>query len=145
VSALDVSVQAQILNLLMDLQAEFELTLVFIAHDLGVVRHIARDVAVMYLGRIVEHAPADELFARPRHHYSEGLLAAVPVPDPSARRDEKTLIRGDISIDATAHTGCDFSPRCAFAQEQCRLVVPDLIDADANHQVACHYPTIHSD
>ena len=140
VSALDVSVQAQILNLLMDLQAEFELTLVFIAHDLGVVRHIARDVAVMYLGRIVEHAQADELFAKPLHHYSAGLLAAVPVPDPSVRRSDEALIGGDISAAATEHSGCDFNPRCAFAQERCRLVVPDLVDADPAHQVACHYP-----
>ena len=141
VSALDVSVQAQILNLLMDLQAEFSLTLVFIAHDLGVVRHIARDVAVMYLGRIVEHAHADELFARPLHHYSAGLLAAVPVPDPSVRQSDQALIRGDVSAVASEHTGCDFSPRCAFAQERCRLVVPELIAADPAHQVACHYPT----
>ncbi len=140
VSALDVSVQAQILNLLMDLQAEFELTLVFIAHDLGVVRHIARDVAVMYLGRIVEQASADELFAMPLHHYSAGLLAAVPVPDPSSRSSDEALISGDVSA-AASEGGCEFSPRCAFAREQCRLAVPDLVTAAAGHQVACHYPT----
>ncbi|MDE3130301.1 MAG: ATP-binding cassette domain-containing protein [Acidobacteriota bacterium] len=140
VSALDVSVQAQILNLLMDLQADCELTLVCIAHDLGVVRHIARDVAVMYLGRIVEQASADELFARPLHHYSAGLLAAVPVPDPRVRRSEEALIRGDVTAATSTHTGCDFNPRCAFAQDKCRVVVPDLVESAAGHQVACHYP-----
>lgn len=140
VSALDVSVQAQILNLLMDLQAEFELTLVFIAHDLGVVRHIARDVAVMYLGRIVEQASADELFAMPLHHYSAGLLAAVPIPDPSTRSSEDALISGDVSA-AAPENGCEFSPRCTFARERCRLSVPDLVAAEPGHQVACHYPT----
>ncbi len=140
VSALDVSVQAQILNLLTELQVEFELTLVFIAHDLGVVRHIARDVAVMYLGRIVEHANADELFGGPLHHYTTGLLAAVPIPDPSVRRSDEGLIRGDLTAAATPQGGCEFSPRCAFAQERCRLAVPDLTEAQAGHQVACHYP-----
>lgn len=140
VSALDVSVQAQILNLLTDLQAEFELTLVFIAHDLGVVRHIARDVAVMYLGRIVEQASADDLFAQPLHHYSAGLLAAVPIPDPDTRSSEDALIGGDVSA-TTPENGCEFSPRCSFARDRCRLSVPDLVVADPGHQVACHYPT----
>ncbi len=140
VSALDVSVQAQILNLLMDLQAEFELTLVFIAHDLGVVRHIARDVAVMYLGRIVEQASADELFAMPLHHYSAGLLAAVRIPDPSTRSSEDALLSGDVPAPAPEN-GCEFSPRCTFARERCRLSVPALVAPEPGHQVACHYPT----
>ena len=142
VSALDVSVQAQILNLLTDLQRDLDLTLVFIAHDLGVVRHIARDVAVMYLGRIVEQAGADELFTRPRHHYTAGLLAAVPIPDPTVREDDDSLIRGDITTAADDHAGCDFCARCPAAHDRCRATVPELADAGsgAGHVVACFDP-----
>ncbi len=143
VSALDVSVQAQILNLLTDLQRDLELTLVFIAHDLGVVRHIARDVAVMYLGRIVEQAGADELFSRPRHHYTAGLLAAVPIPDPSARASDAELIAGDVSTAPGGNSGCDFCPRCPAADERCRLTVPALTETESDHQVACFHPVTH--
>jgi oligopeptide transport system ATP-binding protein len=145
VSALDVSVQAQILNLLTDLQRDLDLTLVFIAHDLGVVRHIARDVAVMYLGRIVEQANADELFARPLHHYTAGLLAAVPIPDPTMRETDAGLIGGDISTTRGDHAGCDFYGRCPAGQEQCRATTPPLIEAAPDHSVACWSPvTAHS-
>jgi oligopeptide transport system ATP-binding protein len=143
VSALDVSVQAQILNLLADLQRDLELTLVFIAHDLGVVRHIARDVAVMYLGRIVEQAGADELFSRPLHHYSAGLLAAVPVPDPTVRGADDALIGGDVSTPHGDHSGCDFSARCPAAHERCRASVPELTEAATGHTVACFDPVTH--
>jgi oligopeptide transport system ATP-binding protein len=143
VSALDVSVQAQILNLLADLQRDLELTLVFIAHDLGVVRHIARDVAVMYLGRIVEQAGADELFSNPLHHYSAGLLAAVPIPDPTVRHTDDALIGGDVSTPHGDHCGCDFSARCPAAHERCRAAVPELTEAASGHTAACFDPVRH--
>jgi oligopeptide/dipeptide ABC transporter ATP-binding protein len=141
VSALDVSIQAQILNLLTGLQDELDLTLVFIAHDLGVVRHISQRIVVMYLGRIVEVAEADELFARPRHPYTEALLAAVPVPDPAARRDDAEVIAGDVPSALSAPAGCPFHPRCRYASERCRAQEPALAPRDsATSSVACHYP-----
>ncbi|MDQ6817909.1 MAG: ATP-binding cassette domain-containing protein [Actinomycetota bacterium] len=140
VSALDVSVQAQILNLLCDLQADLELTLVFIAHDLGVVRHIARRVAVMYLGRIIEQSEADALFANPVHHYTAGLLAAVPIPDPASRQDDESVLRGDVPNPVRAPAGCDFHPRCPAADKLCRVDEPELREILPGHRGACHHP-----
>ena len=140
VSALDVSVQAQILNLLSDLQREMSLTLVFIAHDLGVVRHVAHDVAVMYLGRLVEQAPADSLFFGPLHPYSAGLLGSVPIPDPSARIDDAAVIAGDVPSTTVALEGCAFAPRCRYADERCRAEVPALRALAPGRLAACHHP-----
>ena len=139
VSALDVSIQAQILNLLKDLQAEFGLTLLFISHNLAVVEHIADRVAVMYYGRIVELAPRDELFSRPLHPYTQGLLDAVPVPDPANRSMAPTL-EGEPPDPANLPPGCRFRSRCRFAMPRCAIEEPDLLDAGAGHQIACWLP-----
>jgi oligopeptide transport system ATP-binding protein len=140
VSALDVSIQAQILNLLRDLQRELRLTLVFIAHDLGVVRHVSDRVAVMYLGRIVEIAPVDELYAHPAHPYSEALLSAVPVPDPDVL-DSGIVLEGDVPSPIDPPAGCRFHPRCRYATDVCRVEDPPLTADDGKpHPAACHHP-----
>jgi oligopeptide transport system ATP-binding protein len=140
VSALDVSIQAQILNLLRDLQRELRLTLVFIAHDLGVVRHVSDRVAVMYLGRIVEIAPVDELYAHPVHPYSEALLSAVPVPDPDVL-DSGIVLEGDVPSPIDPPAGCRFHPRCRYATDVCRVEDPPLTADDGKpHPAACHHP-----
>ena len=136
VSALDVSIQAQVLNLLVDLQAEFELAYLFISHDLSVVRHFADDVMVMYLGRPVEHAPRDVLFGSPRHPYTRALLSSTPVADPS-RRGKRVKLSGELPSPIAPPPGCAFHPRCAFADERCRSEFPELLQSGES-LVACH-------
>ena len=138
VSALDVSIQAQIIKLLEDLRNEFGLTYLFIAHDLSVVRHISHRVAVMYLGRIVELAEANELFENPKHPYTQALLSAVPIPDPAVERTRRLeIIEGEIPSPVNPPSGCVFHPRCPLADDTCRVDVPDTIDLGTGHLVAC--------
>ncbi len=137
VSALDVSVQAQSLNLLQDLQAKFHLTYLFISHDLSVVEHISDRVVVMYVGKLVEHARTDELFYTPKHPYTEALLSAVPKPDPR-QRTTPIVLEGDVADPANPPSGCYFHPRCRFCIEQCKNEAPHLREISPDHFVSCH-------
>jgi oligopeptide/dipeptide ABC transporter ATP-binding protein len=137
VSALDVSVQAQVINLLMDLQAQDGLSYLFISHNLAVVEHVSHDVAIMYLGRIVEHTDKATIFAQPLHPYTQALMAAVPVADPSVRRDKKHVM-GDVPSPINRPAGCHFHPRCPLAQARCRTEEPVLRAVQPGHAVACH-------
>ncbi len=138
VSALDVSIRAQILNLLKDLQARLGLAYIFISHDLGVVKHIADRIAVMYLGRIVETGPADQVFADPRHPYTRALLSAIPVASPHARR-ERRILQGDVPSPITPPPGCHLHTRCPYAADICRRDRPPLDDDGTGHAAACHF------
>ncbi|NGQ96314.1 dipeptide ABC transporter ATP-binding protein [Brevibacillus sp. SYP-B805] len=139
VSALDVSVQSQVLNLLMKLQKELGLTYLFIAHGLNVVRHISDRVGVMYLGKMVEVAPTEELFAHPLHPYTAALLSAIPRPTPH-RKQQRIVLQGDVPSPANPPAGCRFHPRCPLAQERCRREEPLLQAVSGERQVACHFP-----
>ncbi len=142
ISALDVSIQAQVLNLLSDLQKEFDLTYLFISHDLSVIRYASDRAAVMYLGNVVEIGRTSDLFDTPGHPYTDALLSAIPVPDPDARRD-RILLPGDVPSASNPPSGCSFHPRCAYAQDICRTEAPTLEafgrSADPEHAVACHF------
>ena len=143
VSALDVSIQAQIVNLMQDLQKELKLTYLFIAHDLKVVEHISSRVAVMYLGKIAEIAQGEELYAHPKHPYTKALLSAIPIPDPNHTRD-RVILQGDVPSPLNPPSGCFFHPRCPIAQEKCSIDYPELRDVsawDGTHRAACHYPS----
>jgi peptide/nickel transport system ATP-binding protein len=137
VSALDVSVQAQILNLMLELQAQLGLTYLFVAHDLSVVRHISERVAVMYVGRIVEMAVMEELFNAPRHPYTEALMSAVPKPDPRLR-SHRIVLEGEVADPANPPSGCYFHPRCQYARDVCKQETPALEEISPRHYVSCH-------
>ncbi len=135
-SALDVSVQAQIVNLMLDLQDRLGLAYLFVAHDLSVVKHVSHRVAVMYVGRIVEIAPTTSMFTAPRHPYTEALLSAVPVPDPR-RRAQRIVLEGDVADPSNPPSGCHFHPRCRYATDRCRTETPALTEIAPNHAVRC--------
>ncbi|QCQ23396.1 ABC transporter ATP-binding protein [Desulfoglaeba alkanexedens] len=136
VSALDVSIRAQVINLLMDLQQEFHLTYLFVSHDLSVVRHISDRVAVMYLGRLVELADKKELYTNPLHPYTQALLEAIPIPDPEVKKDFKGLV-GDLPSPLNPPPGCHFHPRCPYAMDVCRVKVPAFVEVHPRHHVRC--------
>jgi peptide/nickel transport system ATP-binding protein len=140
VSALDVSVQAQILNLLEDMKQRYDLTMLFIAHDLAVVKNVSDRVAVMYLGKLCEVGPPDVLYERPAHPYTAALLAAIPVPDPAAPPDDTRVLGGEIPSNLDPPSGCRFRTRCPKAQERCAAEEPQIREIGPDQYVACHFP-----
>jgi oligopeptide transport system ATP-binding protein len=144
VSALDVSIQAQIVNLMQDLQKELKLTYLFIAHDLKVVEHISSRVAVMYLGKVAEIAESEQLYSSPRHPYTKALLSAIPIPDPTHKSD-RVILQGDVPSPLNPPAGCFFNPRCPVVQDRCKTERPELCPVDQGdsiHQAACHFPEV---
>ena len=140
VSALDVSIQSQILNLLKKLQKELQLTYIFIAHGMPAVKHVSDRIAVMYLGKIVELTSKEKLFMNPMHPYTNGLLSAIPVPDPAERKEQRNLLEGDIPNPVNPPAGCKFHPRCPYKTEICSQIEPEFTEKEADHFVACHHP-----
>jgi len=139
VSALDLSVRSQVLNLMQDLQNESDLTYLFISHDMSVVEYLSDRVAVLYVGKLVELAETEKLFAQPKHPYTEALLSAVPKPDPRLRRRGRIMLQGEVADPANKPPGCPFHPRCAYAQQVCKDEVPPLRDVGGGHFAACHF------
>jgi len=140
VSALDVSIQAQVINLLMDLQKEMDLTLIFIAHDLSIVKHISTKIMVLYLGNMVEIAKSEDIYNHPRHPYTQALISAVPIPDPKIEKNKDLiLIEGDLPSPINPPSGCVFRTRCKKVQDICSQEKPELKEATSSHEVACHF------